>query len=168
VKDMSKTDDQLRVRLSWLQTKTATIKLGANSDSELSYKRKKCSDAISAAKLALEDGIVAGGGVTLWNASMELPETKGGEILKAALKMPFKQICMNAGAITEYRGLTKEWGYDSKDNSYKNMFDAGIVDPALVTKNSVRNAISVASTILTAGTVITMNKVEVKSPQAYG
>jgi chaperonin GroEL len=174
VKDMSKTDDQLRVRLSWLQTKTATIKLGANSDSELSYKRKKCIDAISAAKLALEDGIVAGGGVTLSSASNALPNTHGGRILLKALQAPFLQIMENAGL--DFQELEESilegkeyYGINAKTGKTVNMFDAGIVDPALVTKNSVKNALSVASTILTAGVVVSMNKVEApKSPQAYG
>jgi chaperonin GroEL len=171
VKEMSKTDDQQRVRLSWLQTKTAIIKLGANSDSELSYKRKKVIDAISASKLALEDGIVAGGGVALTNIANKMPETKGGEILYQALCAPYHQILTNAGIedhgeMENDKKLSK--GYNARTGQIVDMFEAGIVDPALVTKNSVRNAISVASTILTAGTVITMNKVEVKSPQAYG
>lgn len=101
LEEKGKLDDQQKVRASWLQTKVAIIKLGANSDSELSYKRLKTIDAISASKLALEDGIVAGGGVALCNLVDKMPDTVGGRILREALKSPMKQIITNAGCNAE-------------------------------------------------------------------
>lgn len=165
-------DDQQKVRASWLQTKVAILKLGANSDSELSYKRLKTIDAISASKLALEDGVVAGGGVALRNATAELPETVGGIILIQALVAPIKQIIENAGVkFTDDTIILAgdDKGLNAKTLEVVDMWEAGILDPALVVKNAVKNAISVAGTVLTASVIVTLPKKEEK-PQVptYG
>lgn len=128
------TDNKLR--LSWLQTKTAILKLGANNESELSYIRLKCRDAISASRLALRDGVVEGGGVALSKASSALPDTVAGKILKEALQAPIKQLCLNAGI------------------DIPASFGDKISDAAAIIKNAVRNAVSLASTVLTTGIVI--------------
>ncbi len=152
-------DDKLRA--SWLQTKVATLRLGANSETELSYLMKKAEDARSAAYLALQDGIVAGGGIALFNAIKCLPNTVGGNILKLALVEPVRQICINAGHVDmefvdgDFGG---EMGYDAKQNKIVNMWEAGIVDPVRVVKNSLKNAVSVAGTVLTTKVVITLHK----------
>lgn len=148
------------LRISWLTTKAAVLRLGANSESELFYRTKKAEDARNAAQLALQDGIVAGGGVALMNASFEMPDTIGGRILRKALRAPAIQIMENAGRT----GSTREGfdtnrpleylGFNAKTGMLTDMFSEGIVDPAKVTKNSVRNAVSIASTILTAEVVI--------------
>lgn len=127
-----------KLRLSWLQTKTALLKLGANNESELSYIRLKCRDAISASRLALRDGVVAGGGVALKNASLALPDTVAGNILKESLQAPIKQLCFNSGI------------------NVPDTFGDEIIDAAAIIKNAVRNAISLASTVLTTGIVITI------------
>jgi len=150
-------DDQQKVRASWLETKVAILKLGANSDSELSYKRLKAIDAISASKLALEDGVVAGGGVALREASLGMPDTVGGRILSIALKQPMKQITANAGidgSTVEYKDY--KTGFNAKTGEWVDMWEAGIIDPAKVVKNSVKNALSVASTVLTASVVVNL------------
>lgn len=147
-------DDSL-LRLSWLKTKTAILKLGANSESELSYLRLKAEDAINASRLALQDGIVAGGGVALKNISDELPDTMGGKVLKEALKAPFKQILTNSG-YNDFVTDKKDWGIDGRTGKSVDMFKAGIVDAAKVTKNAVRNAIGMASTILTGSVAISI------------
>lgn len=90
-------DENKQMHLSWLQTKAAVLKMGANSDSELSYKKLKAIDAISACHFALEGGTVVGGGVALANCIKDLPDTIGGKILKVALCAPLKQIVDNAG-----------------------------------------------------------------------
>jgi chaperonin GroEL len=123
------------LRLSWLTTKTAILKLGANSETELSYLRLKAEDAINASKLALEDGIVLGGGVCLAEVADSLPDTIGGRILSVALKAPMKQIMENLGIESP------NWGDE-------------IVDAAKIVKNAVRNAIGVASTVLTTNSVV--------------
>lgn len=128
-----------KLRLSWLQTKTAILKLGANNESELSYIRLKCRDAISASRLALRDGVVQGGGVALKDASLSLPDTVAGNMLKEALQAPIKQLCFNSGI------------------NVPDSFGDEIIDAAAIIKNAVRNAISLASTVLTTGIVITIS-----------
>lgn len=155
----SDTDDDKR-RLAWLQTKTAVLKLGANSESELYYLRTKAEDARNASYLALQDGIVAGGGLALLNASKELPDTVGGGILKAALQSPFAQIYHNATGHLFYETEVEQSvfgetiGFDAKVQKPVDMWKAGIVDPSKVVKNSIRNAISVAGTVLTTRVIV--------------
>lgn len=122
-------------RLAWLQTKTAILKLGANNESELSYLRLKCEDAINSSRLALKDGVVNGGGICLNNISDEMPNTVAGNILRIALREPLKQNLSNM----------------NKDEAD---WSSEIVDASAVVKNAVRNAISLTSTILTTGIVI--------------
>lgn len=155
-------EDDAKLRLSWLTTKTCILRLGANNESELSYKRLKCYDAINASKLALRDGIVPGGGIALWVASEKLPDTPAGHIIGYALREPYRQILKNAGVDNE--GITKEppkirgitCGYDCTDGLHKDMLKSGIVDATAVVKNAVRNAISLASTVLTGRILIAL------------
>lgn len=153
------TDDS-RLRLAWLQTKTAVLKLGANSESELSYKRLKAEDARNASYLALQGGVVAGGGIGLFNVFDSLPKTIGGNILRVAIQSPLKQIISNYGGLDEKSSGTigKTLGFNAKTGEIVDMWQAGILDPALVVKNSIRNAISVAGTVLTARIVVTEHK----------
>lgn len=90
-----------KLRLSWLTTKTAILKLGAKSETELSYLRLKIEDAIMSSRAALKFGIVCGGGMALYNASKLMPDTLGGKILKSALQAPLRQIITNAGRNPE-------------------------------------------------------------------
>lgn len=156
------TDDS-KLRLAWLKTKAATLKLGAPSESELRYKSLKAEDARNAAYLALQDGVVPGGGVALRNAAKLMPDTIGGRILRKALIRPLEQIMMNAGAdskeFIDFQALGDATGFDANDGHIKNMWDVGIVDPAKVVKNSVRTAISIAGTVLTAETIAVVPKV---------
>jgi chaperonin GroEL len=153
------TDDS-KLRASRLNTKTARYFVGAQSDSALSYRRLKVEDAISAAYQALNGGIVAGGGTAL--ASIKLPDTIGGKILSRALKAPASTIASNVGFkdITvgiDYDGIG---GFDTRTKKFVNMFDAGIIDPANIVLNAVKNAISVAATVLTAPTLVTLPRME--------
>lgn len=141
ISELKSSDDvDSKLRLSWLTTKTAILKLGANNESELSYLRLKCYDAINSSKLALRDGVVKGGGECLYDISMSLPDTISGRILKEALQTPMAQNIANMG-----------YPPDSTID-----FADDIIDAAAVVKNSVRNAISLASTVLTTGIVITL------------
>lgn len=133
LKAQGDTDSQLR--LSWLQTKTAILRLGANNESELSYLRLKAADAINSSRLALMDGVVEGGGVCLYELAYFTPGTPAGRILFKALQAPREQIVLNSGS--------NEVGPD-------------VIDSAMVVKNAVRNAIALASTVLTSGIVITL------------
>ena len=143
-------------RASRLNVKTARYFVGAPSESALAYRRLKVEDAINAASCALDNGIVAGGGIALLNASNDLQEdTIGAIILKEALKRPFHQIMENYGKLdASIEGNAKTLGFDTRTGQIVNMFDAGIVDPADVVMNAVKNAIGVAATILTIGNVI--------------
>lgn len=152
--------DASKLRISRLNTKTARYFVGAQSDSALSYRRLKVEDAISAAFQALNGGIVAGGGSAL--ASIELHDTIGGKILTQALKEPARRIAFNAGHPEmvigdDYKGGR---GYDAKTDQFRDMFEAGIVDPANVVLNAAKNAISVAAAVLTAKTVVTLPRDE--------
>jgi chaperonin GroEL len=158
VEQLSQGSDEDKLRASWLQTKVATLKLGANSESELSYVRLKAEDARNAAYLALQDGIVPGGGVALMQAADALPDTVGGRILHKALYAPITQIITNAGVDHEKVMLLYGEGFDARTKEVVNMWDAGIVDPVRVVKNSVKNAISVAGTVLTTQVVINLPK----------
>lgn len=147
-------DDDSKLRASWLQTKVATLRLGASSDTELSYKRLKAEDARGATYLALQDGIVPGGGVALVNAVPKLPDTVGGRLLRTALGAPMRQIIENAGGTHEQKKEADARGFNAKTGEWVDMWDAGIVDPARVVKNAIKNAVSVAGTVLTAQGVI--------------
>lgn len=151
------TDNKLR--LSWLTTKTAILKLGAKSETELGYLRLKCEDAIFSSRAALRYGIVPGGGTALAWAAHEMPNTVGGNILATALRTPMKQIIDNSGGKLEDNPIQKpfkEWGFDAITRTNVNMFDAGIVDASAVVLGAIRNSLGIASTILTTSSVITL------------
>lgn len=150
-------DDLLRV--SWLTTKTAILKLGAKSETELSYKRLKCEDAIFSSRAALRYGIVPGGGIALYNARHSLPDTIGGHIIAEALKAPLMQIIVNAGKWDDINPKTMfsgNQGYDANTNKIVDMFEAGIVDASAVVLGAIRNSLGIASTLLTTSSVITL------------
>lgn len=155
------TDDS-KLRSSRLNTKTARYFVGAASDSALAYRRLKVEDALHSAYYALQDGVVAGGGVAL--AHIEgIPETVGGEILIQALKAPMKQIINNAGGEREPVVMysiadASIMGFDTRTKKVVNMFEAGIVDTTSIVANACRNAISVAAAILTAPVVVLIPK----------
>jgi chaperonin GroEL len=158
--------DEGTIRAARLNTKTARYFVGAASDSALSYRRLKVEDAISAAWQALNGGIVAGGGSALLNASAVLKDTKtvGARILAAALEAPARQIYANAGArvpdMFMYSG-TDIGGFDSRSKTeISNMFEAGIIDPKNVVLNAVKNAVSVAASVITAPTIVTLPREE--------
>jgi chaperonin GroEL len=140
----SNNDELSNLRLKWLKTKTAILKLGANNESELSYKRLKCEDAVNASRLALNGGVVLGGGVTLYNIAKSLPNTVAGKILRKALKAPLLQIYKNSGKKI-YPWTTPTISDD-------------VLDASLVLKNAIRNAISLSSIVLTTGIVVHLIK----------
>ena len=146
-----------KLRLSWLTTKTAILKLGAKSETELSYLLLKAEDAIFSSRLALKNGIVPGGGVCLANASQEMPDTIGGRILKKALVSPMAQIIANAGKGDEiFKSGALTTGYDAKNDKWGDMFEMGIIDAASIVLGAIRNSCGIASTLLTISSVITL------------
>ena len=141
-------------RLARLSAKVAIIKVGANSDIELKEKTDRVEDAICATKAAIKEGIVAGGGVALLNAALNIKEENiGEEILSKAILSPFKTILDNAGIKAE---VPKKEGYGINvvTGNMVHMIKEGIIDPLLVTKSALTNAASVATTILSTDCVI--------------
>lgn len=150
----SRGDNDSKLRLWWLNTKTATIRLGAHNEGELSLLRLKAEDAVHSSQLALQSGIVAGGGVALFNVAQGIKN----EILKKALMAPASQIVTNARGNLEDKTFGGEMGYNAKTKTVVNMFDANIVDAAAVVKNAVRNAVGIASRVLTTEKLIDIPK----------
>ena len=145
---------KLRERLAMLNGKVAMIKVGADSKVEMKEKKDRVEDAIYATKAALQEGIIAGGGVALLDASYSIvPENEGEEILLQAIKAPYATILDNA-ALEHYESKKRGFGIDVVNNKEVNMIKAGIIDPVLVTKTALKNAVSVATTIFSADCVI--------------
>ena len=165
--------EKLQERLAKLSGGVAIIRVGAATEVELKEKKHRVEDALSATRAAVEEGIVAGGGVSLVNAVQALDgleveyadERTGLNILRTALEKPMKGIVSNAGmdgavVIAEIRRRQAETGdtaiaYDVMGNRYVDMFEAGIIDPAKVTRSAVENATSIAAMILSTEALIT-------------
>ena len=146
--------EKLQERLGVLSGNVAVITVGANSDVELKEKKDRVDDAIHATKAAIKEGIVAGGGIALLNAASRLTgKTEGQKIFIEAIKAPYKTILQNAGLPEVYPQI-KNRGIDVKNGKDVNMIKAGIIDPVLVTKTALKNAVSVATTILSTDCVI--------------
>jgi chaperonin GroEL len=151
-------------RLAMLSGSVGIIKVGADSKVELKEKKDRVEDAIYATKAALKEGIVPGGGIALLNASQCVESENVGEtILLNAIKAPFETILRNAG-IEEYKLPNKKGhGIDVISGGGVDMVSHGIIDPLLVTKTALKNAISVVSTIISANCVISNIRVNESS-----
>jgi chaperonin GroEL len=163
--------EKLQERLAKLAGGVAIIRVGAATETELKEKKHRVEDALSATRAAVDEGIVPGGGVALINAipaldkiELEGDAATGIKILRRALEEPMRMIASNAGldgavVIEKVRGLHEDGkmttGYDVIANSYVDMLDAGIIDPAKVTRSAVENACSIAAMILTTSALIT-------------
>ena len=142
-------------RLAMLSGSVGIINVGANSKVELKEKKDRVEDAIYATKAALKEGIVPGGGVALLNAAQKISAKAVGEkILLEAIKAPFNIILENAGLKQTEPRPEKGLGVDVVTGKSVNMIDSGIIDPVLVTKSALKNAVSVVSTIISADCVI--------------
>ena len=152
--DPSLKTQKLEERLAILSGNVAVISVGANSDVELKEKKDRVDDAIHATKAAVKEGIVPGGGVALLNAANNIKEKSDGtDIFIEALKYPYKKILENAGLeYVPQKGKGK--GINVVTGETVNMIKEGIIDPLLVTKSALKNAVSVASTILSTDCVI--------------
>ena len=144
-----------RQRLAMLSGCIGVIKVGADSKVEMKEKKDRVEDAIYATKAALKEGIVSGGGVALLNAAQSLTaDTIGEEILFKAIKAPFHTILENAGLEQTAPRPEKGLGVDVVTGESVDMIKSGIIDPVLVTKSALKNAVSVVSTIISADCVI--------------
>ena len=145
---------KLQERLAMLNGKVAMIKVGADSKVEMKEKKDRVEDAIYATKAALQEGIISGGGVALLDASYRIaPENEYERILLEAIKAPYATILDNA-ALEYYTSGAPGFGIDVVNNKEVHMINAGIIDPVLVTKTALKNAVSVAATIFSADCVI--------------
>ena len=174
--------EKLQERLAKLAGGVAVVKVGAATEVELKEKKHRVEDALSATRAAVEEGIVPGGGVALINAIPALDEVEtaypdeatGVQILKRALEQPMRGIVENAGmdgavVVETVRRLQKEKdnpniGYDVLTNEYRDMIEAGIIDPAKVTRSAVENAASIAAMILTTEALVTEIPEKEKAP----
>ena len=159
--------EKLQERLAKLSGGVAVLKVGAATEVELKEKKHRIEDALSAARAAVEEGVVAGGGSVLVHASPALAKVEalgdeaiGVNILRRALEEPLRQIAINAGqegsvVVDAVRKMEPGNGYDAQKGEYTDMFVAGIIDPAKVTRSALENAASVAALMLTTETVIT-------------
>jgi len=163
--------EKLQERLAKLAGGVAVIEVGAATETELKDKKLRIEDALNATRAAIEEGIVAGGGVTLIKVQKVLAERvancaecsqdekTGAEILTRALVAPLRQIAINAGqsgevVVEEVKKLGGNMGYDAQNDKYVDMIQAGIVDPAKVTRSALENAASIASMLLTTEAAI--------------
>ncbi|MGI0481610.1 chaperonin GroEL [Geminocystis sp. CENA526] len=167
--DSSYDKEKLQERLAKLSGGVAVIKVGAATETEMKDRKLRLEDAINATKAAVEEGIVPGGGTTLahlapdletWaNANLQAEQLTGALIVARALTAPLKRIAENAGqngAVVAERVKEKDFntGYDAANNEYVDMFSAGIVDPAKVTRSAIQNAASIAGMVLTTECII--------------
>ena len=151
---------KLEDRLAMLSGSVGIIKVGAGSKVELKEKKDRVEDAIYATKAALQEGIVSGGGVSLLNASQKLSSSKAGKVLLDALSAPFETILDNAGLMINPSNLKEGYGCNVVNGNFVKMVDDGIIDPVLVTKSALKNAVSVALTIMSADCVISNIRLE--------
>jgi chaperonin GroEL len=185
--EMAKTEsdydhEKLQERLAKLAGGVAVIKAGAATEVELKERKHRIEDAVRNAKAAVEEGIVAGGGVALLQAataafkklSLEGDEATGARIVEVSIEAPLKQIAVNAGLeggviVEKVRHLEAGFGLNAATGEYVDMIKSGIIDPAKVTRSALQNAASIAALFITTEAVIT-DKPEPKgaTPAATG
>ena len=171
--------ETLQERMAKLAGGVAVIKVGAATETELKEKKHRIEDALSATRAAVEEGIVAGGGVTLLRVRKVLEELiqkyegdekVGVNIVYKALEAPVRQIAENAGfdgAVIVEKILSyddENIGFDALKGEYKDMYKAGIIDPAKVTRSALQNAASIAGMLLTTEVLVTEKPEEKKEP----
>lgn len=174
--------EKLQERLAKLAGGVAVIRVGAATETEMKEAKLRMEDALSAAKAAVEEGIIAGGGSAYIHASadvqavadsLEGDEKTGAKIILKALEAPLFHIAANAGLegsviINKVRESEVGMGFDAYKEEYVNMVEAGILDPAKVTRSALQNATSVASTLLTTESVVANIKEETPAMPAGG
>ena len=173
--------EKLQERLAKLAGGVAVIKVGAATEIEMKEKKLRIEDALAATKAAVEEGIVAGGGIALMNTIPEVEkyietldgdEKTGAQIVLGALEAPLRQIASNAGLegsviVENIKKANKVgYGYNALTEEYTDMVEAGIVDPAKVTRSAIQNASSVASMVLTTESLVADIKEENPAPMA--
>ncbi len=158
--------EKLQERLAKLAGGVAVIKVGAATETEMREKKDRIEDALHATRAAVEEGIVAGGGIALLRTQILVEKIKaegdvklGIDIVRRALEEPLRIIAQNAGfegsvVVDKVRNSAFEIGFDAKTGQYVDMIQAGIVDPAKVTRSALQNAASIAALMITTETII--------------
>ena len=160
--------EKLQERLAKLAGGVAVIRVGGATEVEVKERKDRVDDAVHATKAAIEEGVVAGGGAALLYATNAInglntqngDQKVGVDIVRNALKAPMRQIAENAGAegsIVVGKLLEKgevNWGFDAQANEYKDMFQAGIIDPTKVVRTALQDAASVAGLVLTSEAMV--------------
>ena len=153
--------DFIDQRISLLNGKVGVIYVGGDSDIEQKELYDRVEDAVCAVKSAIEEGILPGGGIALLQYADKMYGPMS-DVLRESLIAPFNQILVNAGKdpveILEKKSYEKNSGYDVKNDKYGDMYKMGIIDPAKVTKNALKNAVSVATTILSTNAIMTIKR----------
>jgi chaperonin GroEL len=158
--------EKLQERLAKLAGGVAVVKVGAATETEMKEKKHRVEDALQAARAALEEGVVPGGGVALLNAvdsikldEMEGDERTGGTIVARALEEPVRQLAYNAGlegsiVVDKVRNSPKGHGLNVETNEYEDLIKTGITDPTMVVRSALQNAASIGKNILTTEAVV--------------
>jgi len=158
--------EKLQERLGKMSGSVAVVKVGAATETELKERKHRVEDAVQATRAAVEEGLVAGGGVSYLNAvpaldkvKLEGDEATGVNILRRALEAPLRRIATNAGQdgsviVQKVKRLKKGQGYDADKDVYGSMVERGIVDPAKVTRSALENAVSIAGMVLTTNCLV--------------
>jgi chaperonin GroEL len=169
--------EKLQERLAKLSGGVAVIKIGASTEVEMKEKKARVEDALHATRAAVEEGIVAGGGVAYIRAAKKLDEVKsvnedqktGVEIVRRALEEPIRQIVANAGlegsvVVNKVKEGKDDFGFNAQTEAYENLIKAGVIDPTKVSRIALENASSVASLLLTSEATIVEKPEEKKAP----
>ena len=168
IEDSDYRKTELKKRQAKLKGGVAVIKVGAATETELKEKRMRIDDALNATKAAVEEGVVTGGGVSLFCATATLDTLKleddrqvGIKIIKRAIEEPIRQIATNAGkegaevVATIRAGSSELFGYNAKKDVFEDLFEAGVIDPTKVVRSALQNAASIAGMLLTTEALVT-------------
>jgi len=159
--------EKLQERLAKLAGGVAVLYVGAATEVEMKEKKDRVDDALHATRAAVEEGIVAGGGVAFIRAIESLADLKGDNedettginIIKRAIEEPLRQICNNAGiegsiVVQKVKEGTADFGYNARTDIYENLIGAGVIDPTKVSRIALENAASIAAMLLTTEVVL--------------
>jgi chaperonin GroEL len=172
--------EKLQERLAKLVGGVAVIKVGAATETEMKEKKARVEDAMHATKAAVEEGIVAGGGVALVRGGKGLESLKlegdqkvGLDIIRRAIEEPMRHIATNAGAegsivVAKVKELKQDEGFNAATETYEDLVKAGVIDPAKVVRNALQNASSIASLLLTTEALVSEIPEEKKEPAGGG
>lgn len=173
--------EKLQERLAKLAGGVAVIKVGAATEVEMKEKKDRVDDAMHATRAAVEEGIVPGGGVALIRAANAIDALKfdnadeqtGAKIIRRAIEEPLRQIVKNAGLedsviVNKVKEGKDGFGYNAKTDAYEDLIQAGVIDPAKVTKTALKNAASIASMLLSTDCVIAEKKEDKPAPMPQG